>query len=88
MLIRKLRALLWLMFIFAGWAAAAESDPASEADPTVSEETAVEQTTGESGETEPDPEGDEASEGEPNLEVFIPTEEISEDFAVSFPVDI
>ena len=25
---------------------------------------------------------------EPSTEVFIPTEEISEDFAVSFPVDI
>lgn len=25
---------------------------------------------------------------EPSSEVFIPTEEISEDFAVSFPVDI
>ncbi len=31
-----------------------------------------------------------AAEGpsEPSSEVFIPTEEISEDFAVSFPVDI
>ena len=29
-----------------------------------------------------------AATGEPSVEVFIPTEEISEDFAVSFPVDI
>ncbi len=31
---------------------------------------------------------DEAPSGNPSGEVFIPTEEISEDFAVSFPVDI
>ena len=30
----------------------------------------------------------EATDAEPSAEVFIPTEEISEDFAVSFPVDI
>lgn len=30
----------------------------------------------------------ETSTGAPPSEVFIPTEEISEDFAVSFPVDI
>lgn len=30
----------------------------------------------------------EATEKKPSSEVFIPTEEISEDFAVSFPVDI
>ena len=34
-----------------------------------------------------DPDSD-AGTGEPSVEVFIPTEEISEDFAVSFPVDI
>lgn len=28
------------------------------------------------------------AEAKPSSEVFIPTEEISEDFAVSFPVDI
>ena len=34
--------------------------------------------------------GDESGppEGEPAAEVFVPTEEISEDFAVPFPVDI
>ena len=37
--------------------------------------------------TSQDPDSD-ASAGEPSVEVFIPTEEISEDFAVSFPVDI
>ena len=30
----------------------------------------------------------ESLEGEPAAEVFVPTEEISEDFAVPFPVDI
>lgn len=30
----------------------------------------------------------EGTAGTPSSEVFIPTEEISEDFAVSFPVDI
>ena len=29
-----------------------------------------------------------ATEKKPSTDVFIPTEEISEDFAVSFPVDI
>ena len=32
--------------------------------------------------------GEQRSDPEGNTEVFIPTEEISEDFAVSFPVDI
>lgn len=37
-----------------------------------------------------DDRGDESGppEGEPAAEVFVPTEEISEDFAVPFPVDI
>jgi hypothetical protein len=31
---------------------------------------------------------EEATDGEPSPEIFVPSEEISEDFAVSFPVDI
>ena len=41
-----------------------------------------------SNETDTDAPDDEAASGTPSTEVFIPTEEISEDFAVSFPVDI
>ena len=41
----------------------------------------------EAGANEDDPDS-EAGDGGPSEEVFIPTEEISEDFAVSFPVDI
>jgi hypothetical protein len=33
-------------------------------------------------------EEEESSDGEPSPEIFVPSEEISEDFAVSFPVDI
>lgn len=40
-----------------------------------------------SEEAERDPDEEEAASA-PSSEVFIPTEEISEDFAVSFPVDI
>ncbi len=29
-----------------------------------------------------------AKQGDPSPEIFVPTEEVSEDFAVSFPVDI
>lgn len=29
-----------------------------------------------------------ADDGEPSPEIFVPSEDISEDFAVSFPVDI
>ena len=35
-----------------------------------------------------DDEAEPAETSQPSSEVFIPTEEISEDFAVSFPVDI
>jgi hypothetical protein len=31
---------------------------------------------------------EEEADGEPSPEIFVPSEEISEDFAVSFPVDI
>lgn len=43
--------------------------------------TAAESTDAETGEKDADGNG-------PMSEVFLPTEEISEDFAVSFPVDI
>lgn len=41
-------------------------------------------------ETAADGEGgdEDTADARPSAEVFIPTEEISEDFAVSFPVDI
>ena len=29
-----------------------------------------------------------AKQGDPSPEIFVPTEEVSEDFAISFPVDI
>ena len=35
-----------------------------------------------------DPQGDPQGDGGDSPEIFVPTEEISEDFAVSFPVDI
>ena len=34
------------------------------------------------------PQSDDAAADKPSPEVFVPTEEISEDFAVPFPVDI
>ena len=42
----------------------------------------------EADETADRAEEEEASSGEPSPEIFVPSEEISEDFAVSFPVDI
>ncbi len=47
---------------------------------------AAEPPTGDNSDSEAEPEPAEGSQ--PSSEVFIPTEEISEDFAVSFPVDI
>ena len=52
---------------------AAEAEEAAATEP-------ADQEKSRTSEQNPDPEG--------NSEVFIPTEEISEDFAVSFPVDI
>ena len=66
-------ALLLSALFCAPTARAAEADqPASVEEP---EQPAVESEAG-------------TSEGAESSEVFIPTEEISEDFAVSFPVDI
>ncbi len=42
----------------------------------------------EAAETDDRAEEEASSDGEPSPEIFVPSEEISEDFAVSFPVDI
>ena len=64
----------------------AESDdqPAQSADSKSAEEQSAENSV--AGETQPDETEQPASVDSP--EIFIPSEEISEDFAVSFPVDI
>ena len=48
------------------------------------------ETTEQNGDASEDTSDEDASEPQvtPSGDVFIPTEEISEDFAVSFPVDI
>ena len=58
---------------------------AQEPEPTVQAPEAVAEEAQPSGS---DNENGERANGDPGKEVFIPTEEISEDFAVSFPVDI
>ena len=60
------------------WSAAVA---AAQADPDSAAQTS-EEAEGSQGEDVED------TTGRPSSEVFIPTEEISEDFAVSFPVDI
>ena len=81
----RLRTTLWSAFAAALLAASlglwSTTSSAAEADPD---------STAQTGE---DTEGTEKEDTEvtgsgPSSEVFIPTEEISEDFAVSFPVDI
>jgi len=70
-------------------AAAATADPAAaEAPASADEPAAVDPETagGEAAAAEPDVPED-ADAGGPG-DVFVPTEEISEDYAVSFPVDI
>ncbi|MFU8816491.1 MAG: hypothetical protein ACNA7W_14180 [Pseudomonadales bacterium] len=77
---------------------------AVEAEPGATAESSVAVDAGESGETGENSNGSETAEavaddapaaadeassnGRPSGDVFVPTEEISEDFAVSFPVDI
>ena len=75
-------------------ALASESEPgADEGVEQVSESSANMDSTeamDESNDGDDSDGGDESGElqGEPAAEVFVPTEEISEDFAVPFPVDI
>ena len=59
-----------------------ESESSASTDPT--------DAVDESNDADDADRGDESAppEGEPAAEVFVPTEEISEDFAVPFPVDI
>ncbi len=58
----------------------------------ITDHTASAQPADEQGPVEETPTAEEQTEAKPSgtssAEVFIPTEEISEDFAVSFPVDI
>ena len=71
----------------AGALAATDTEPSSEAqtaEQTPEQETSA--TDEASTASTPEEEAQETVKG--NKEVFIPTEEISEDFAVSFPVDI
>ena len=57
---------------------------------SAAEATADQASTEESADKDADKDADEqpSNKSANNSEVFIPTEEISEDFAVSFPVDI
>ncbi|MBT8422786.1 MAG: hypothetical protein KJP03_06690 [Gammaproteobacteria bacterium] len=71
--------------LFAGWAitAGAADDPAP-----VNEEQAPAETDGDNEEIEAASDSVGGQMGEVSLDRFIPTEEISADGAVSFPVDI
>ena len=64
--------------------AGSEDEPAQTADGNSAEEQSAENPVAD--ETQPDETEQAATVDSP--EIFIPTEEISEDFAVSFPVDI
>lgn len=75
-----LRASLFLLLLASGSVRSAESDPAPAAPPPAQADKPADTTAG-PAKPQPGKSGDEREE-------FKPSEEISEDFAVSFPVDI
>jgi len=64
------------------------TSPAAGAAPAETESTSSSEKESSEANDQVDAERDKTSPGNSSSEVFIPTEEISEDFAVSFPVDI
>ena len=70
--------------------AAAESSVDVEADGNggTGEDTDGNEAAEDAADDTPAPANDASTNGKPSGDVFVPTEEISEDFAVSFPVDI
>ena len=81
-------ASLWLTLIAGGFTSAVHSADAETA--TENEAAAQQQESQDAERTQPDTAKSSAAEskGTSDGSVFIPSEEISEDFAVSFPVDI
>ncbi len=69
-------------------AAEAPPEPADERQQKKTDEPANAQDSERTGETETFPANSNRTKQRNGAEVFIPSEEISEDFAVSFPVDI
>ena len=90
----------WLLLLVALGGAAAEAQDeapsdAGAAERTEPQETAAQDATTDKGEQAPVAEAPPAqpveaapSEAKPSPEVFVPTEDISEDLSVRFPVDI
>jgi hypothetical protein len=72
------------------WAASAQ--PAWTAEQPAADGAEVAAGTAEPGKDEtagqPQDKTSATKQGDPSPEIFVPTEEVSEDFAVSFPVDI
>jgi hypothetical protein len=81
----------WLLISLLGWAALHTTTvraEAAEADADAAQSSEQSETTDEPEPPEPPEPETPAVGAKPASEVFVPTEEISEDFAVSFPVDI
>ena len=79
----------WLLISLLAWAALHTTTvraEAAEADAEAVQRSEQSETTDEP--EKPEPKQTPPAGGKPSSEVFVPTEEISEDFAVSFPVDI
>lgn len=85
---RRVPAAMWLALLLLG-AAPLGAVRAEEADAGTGNETAKsspeQSDTGSGSRSKDEPS---QNQGKPSADVFIPSEEISEDFAVSFPVDI
>jgi hypothetical protein len=83
--VTSLRLLLLALLLPASVGAAAPAEPAREPPATETEEA----PDREEAPPEPAPErGDERNARQDSPDVFVPTEQVSEDLSVSFPVDI
>jgi len=78
---------LWGASAPPGWTAEQPAQADTETAGTETAEPAKDSTKGETAAQAEGKTGD-AKQADPSSEVFVPTEEVSEDFAVSFPVDI
>lgn len=70
------------------FAQSADGDATTEASTESTTTASSKQTAGTKAENKSGPEAKTGSKSEADDKAFIPSEEISEDFAVSFPVDI
>ena len=79
----------WLLISLLAWVALHTTTARAEAvEPEAEAAHASEQSETADKPDKPEPDETPPAGAKPGSDVFVPTEEISEDFAVSFPVDI